>query len=284
MTLTDASHSERPVPQSLLACPACGNALTGEGSAIRCASGHSFERKDGRVYFDLPPGDYEDDGDGPNVPKEAWGNWRRHNFDYFSHAFASLPDSAVVLDLGAGPGQFSELTDRFSTFISMDFRPFRPVNVVADLTKRLPLKDGAVDAIMASNVLEHIPDTRELLQEAFRVLKPGGVLVATIPFLMRVHQKPYDFNRYTKYQLEALARGAGFAAADAQALSAPADVYESVQNHFYLIALARAHGVTKLILRAFRFGDRLRRHLVRALSSATPAEDFTEGYGLTARK
>jgi SAM-dependent methyltransferase len=269
---------------TLLACPSCGGALK-IGERTICLSCHkSYTYKGGKIYFLTPPTDFEDDGNGPNVTKEGWGAWRRHNFDYFAEHLAGLADSAVVLDLGAGPGQFGELTNRFANLISVDVRPFTPVNVITDLTGRLPLQDQSIDAVMASNVLEHIPNTAFLMTELHRVLKPGGLFVATIPFLMRVHQKPYDFNRYTNYQLETLLNEAGFTEKEVKPLSSPLEVYKSMERHFYATVFESASPLIKFLLRTIRFWGRLRFWVLDRLAPKTSSFDYTEGYGLTARK
>ena len=69
---------------------------------------------------------------------------------------------------------------------------------------------ATVDNVTPSNTLEHIPNTEHLLQECARVLKPGGLILGTIPFLLPVHQAPYDFNRYTNFQLTKFLQDAGF--------------------------------------------------------------------------
>ena len=267
----------------LLACHVCGDTLSESGSELMSGCGKRYPLKDGIAYFAEMPGDFEEDGNGPNVPKEAWGAWRTHNFEYYAREFKNVPDTAVVLDLGAGPGQFSDLTDRFKTLISMDFRAFAPVNVVADLTGKLPLRDASLDLVMASNVLEHIPDTKELLAEVKRVLKPGGRFVATIPFMMRVHQKPYDFNRYTNYQLDALLEDASFGDIHVEGLSRPIEVYRNIERQYFAQEIGAAGGLRKLLLRLFRLSARIRSWCLLSLSAKGTSDDFTEGYGLSAR-
>jgi SAM-dependent methyltransferase len=53
-------------------------------------------------------------------------------------------------------------------------------------------------------VLEHAEHPEILVAEIRRVLKPHGVLLATIPFSARVHYAPYDFNRFTRHRLETM--------------------------------------------------------------------------------
>lgn len=64
-------------------------------------------------------------------------------------------------------------------------------------SRALPFRDDAFDAIEITEVLEHVPDTVAALCECRRVLWSGGRLVATAPFLERLHGDPHDYVRYT---------------------------------------------------------------------------------------
>ena len=76
-------------------------------------------------------------------------------------------------------------------------------DVGADV-QALPFRDGAFDAIKATELLEHVPDVARALGECRRVLRPGGHLVITAPFLERLHGDPGDYSRYTRSMWERL--------------------------------------------------------------------------------
>jgi SAM-dependent methyltransferase len=61
----------------------------------------------------------------------------------------------------------------------------------------LPIEPDVYDAVLALNTFEHIYAVRDVLQDILRVLKPGGALFATVPFLFRIHGHPDDFLRGT---------------------------------------------------------------------------------------
>jgi len=66
---------------------------------------------------------------------------------------------------------------------------------------RLAIGDNRFDTLLSLGVLEHIPNHRAYLSEVCRVLKPGGCLVITIPFLYQAHggaEGADDFYRWTR--------------------------------------------------------------------------------------
>jgi SAM-dependent methyltransferase len=85
---------------------------------------------------------------------------------------------------------------------------------------RLPFKDGAFDAVICSEVLEHIPDSRNAVRELVRVLRPGGELVVSVPRYLpericwalseAYHNEPGGHIRiYKRKELQALLEAAG---------------------------------------------------------------------------
>jgi SAM-dependent methyltransferase len=70
------------------------------------------------------------------------------------------------------------------------------VQFIAD-AHRIPLADGAVDAVVVQAVLEHVLEPPLVVSEIERVLAPSGLVYADTPFMWPVHEGPYDFTRYT---------------------------------------------------------------------------------------
>jgi len=76
--------------------------------------------------------------------------------------------------------------------------------------QRIPLHDASVDSALLTEVLEHCPDPEGVLREIARVLKPGGFVFLTVPFIWPIHTVPYDEFRYTPFALRRLLTQAGF--------------------------------------------------------------------------
>lgn len=112
-----------------------------------------------------------------------------------------------VLDVGGGRRRGRFRPPAGARWIVADADAAR-ADVGADVTA-LPFRDGSFDAIKATELLEHVPDVPAALAECRRVLRPGGRLVATVPFLERVHADPGDYARYTASMWERLLAGAG---------------------------------------------------------------------------
>ena len=65
----------------------------------------------------------------------------------------------------------------------------------------LPLIDASVDAVICLEVLEHVREPRNALAEFARVLKSGGTMLFSMPFMYPIHDAPHDFQRLTEYGL-----------------------------------------------------------------------------------
>ena len=94
-----------------------------------------------------------------------------------------------ILDVGCGTGAMSARLAKWGTVVSADYSPLALefsrrrglTHLLGADAMRLPLGSECFDLITVMDVLEHLQDDQAALCEFFRVLKPGGRLIATIP-------------------------------------------------------------------------------------------------------
>lgn len=101
-------------------------------------------------------------------------------------------EADTILNLGSGPDYVQDRRD----VINVDIYAFDAVDLVAD-GQTLPLADASVDGILCLVMLEHVPEPDRVVAEMHRLLRPGGRVLACVPFLQPVHAAPADFHRWT---------------------------------------------------------------------------------------
>jgi len=101
-----------------------------------------------------------------------------------------IPAGTPVLDVGSGPERLGK------EFINVDIFPFPEVDIVAD-GAALPFKNNSISAAVSESVLEHVADPNIVAGELVRILKVGGYLYVSAPFIHPYHASPDDFNRWT---------------------------------------------------------------------------------------
>jgi SAM-dependent methyltransferase len=121
----------------------------------------------------------------------------------------------TILDFGCGSKPFENLFVNAASYIGLDIEVSghshadSKVDVFYD-GRHIPFDDGAFDNVVSFEVFEHVFNPDEMLVEILRVLRPGGTLVASLPFCWDEHERPYDFGRYTTFGLRHLLVRAGF--------------------------------------------------------------------------
>lgn len=242
---------------------------------------------DGRLYFIDPPNNINASEESENLTdQKRWSNWRKANFEYFTNELLGQDRGKIFIDLGAGPGRFRELINEFENFLAVDFYPYHSVKVVADFTKPLPFKDNICDIVLLSNVLEHVPTPDLLIKECYRILKPGGVLIGAVPFLVKVHQEPYDFLRYTNFMLNHLLESSGFSQIGVKPLGQPIDLMETTLRRFFvMLNAAPLNRINRFMARLSEKTAKCFLKIFRSVhKKAVTTYKFTEGYGFKAQK
>jgi SAM-dependent methyltransferase len=186
-----------------LHCLACGGELRYSLSVLACTScGKAVPVERDIPLFTSPPPGLQPSEKLERGP-ESGTPWRQANWRFLEQQVASLDKDALILDVGAGRGDFAAVFAGRHC-LALDVYPYPEVDLVCDLAQVNPLREAAFDAIALMNVLEHVEDTCALLNALSRLLKPGGRLIVAVPFLVKVHQAPVDFVRYTHFALQRL--------------------------------------------------------------------------------
>jgi SAM-dependent methyltransferase len=124
--------------------------------------------------------------------------WRRD--EWVKAQATRLPAGSRVLDAGAGASKYRPCfahcryeTQDFCQYQGELVKYLQPIDYVCEIT-RIPLPDATFDAILCTEVLEHVVEPVAVVQEFSRLLKPGGRLWLTTPQGGYVHMEPYNFN------------------------------------------------------------------------------------------
>ena len=118
-----------------------------------------------------------------------------------------------VLDVGCGEMPFRTLINPQVRYTGLDVPQASDFGMRSDGEifsfdgRTIPFPDASFDTVLCTEVLEHADDPVMLADEILRVLRPGGVFLATVPFSARVHYAPHDYHRFTRFRLAQMFAG-----------------------------------------------------------------------------
>jgi len=122
--------------------------------------------------------------------------------------------SGRLLEVGCGSKAKALLVgDRVDQHVGLDHggspHDLEKIDVMASAFA-IPFAEASFDCLLSTAVLEHLEEPQTALEEACRVLKPGGYALYTVPFIWHLHEEPRDFFRYSRHGIEHLFQKAGF--------------------------------------------------------------------------
>lgn len=120
-----------------------------------------------------------------------------------------------LLDFGCGSKPYRSLFTHVSEYIGLDYEggahshANENVDVFYD-GKKIPFANESFDSVFSSEVFEHIFNLEEIIPEINRVMKKGGKILITCPFVWNEHEVPADYARYTQFALKHMMGKNGF--------------------------------------------------------------------------
>lgn len=164
--------------------------------------------------------------------------------------------SGRLLDVGCGDKPYEHLfTPYVSEYIGVEYDESYSASSAGSRGKadvvykgdRMPFEDASFDTVLNVQVLEHTSRPAELLHEIARVLKPGGLLIISVPFSFRLHEEPHDYFRYSPHGLRELCARAGLELGSVEPQGGLWSLLAHKVNSYLAIRVARMTGATQAI-------------------------------------
>lgn len=142
----------------------------------------------------------------------------RHIVEFLQNEVRCLPVTPHrILDVGGGAAPYHEFfAGKIAEYMVVDVENNLPqgdprsLSFTNGVAEALPFPDESFDIVMSNQVLEHVNDERMAVSETYRVLKPGGSFIGSVPHVSPIHLEPHDFRRFTVLGLQKLLSDRGF--------------------------------------------------------------------------
>ena len=174
-----------------------------------------------------------------------------------------------VLDYGCADIPYRDFFGADVEYLAADLpgNPQATVTIAADGT--VPVADSSVDAVLSTQVLEHVDDPSTYLAECFRVLRPGGRMLLSTHGLMVYHPDPDDYWRWTTAGLQRIVREAGFDVVRFEGIMGLAATgLQLIQDSYYWRLPQRLRPLLALVLQSLaKLAERFERPDSRALNA-----------------
>lgn len=225
---------------ALICCPTCHGDL-GEDACVSC--GRGFTRHGDQIRFVAAKADTLDAAfqsethNNSSLVGRLFNAGRRvisSEYQPRDHLRRFLRGaSGVVVELGSGARRLRP------DVITVDLFPSANVDLVADIAET-PIRDGVVDCVILDSVIEHVPDPAQVVAEAYRILKPNGVLLCNCPFMLPYHGYPAHYQNFTRDGLRHLFRN--YASCEIEPAFGPMTAWVNMTAETFAVLVAGERG------------------------------------------
>ena len=114
--------------------------------------------------------------------------------------YTLLEPGAVIIDIGSkdARGAYAFGTPpQNSKIVCVDLEAGPGVDLVADAHDMHMVQNDSIDCVITVSTLEHVRYPQKVVKEILRILKPGGVLYVSVPFIFPFHSDPHDNYRFS---------------------------------------------------------------------------------------
>jgi SAM-dependent methyltransferase len=199
-----------------------------------------------------------------------------------------LLNKGRLLDVGCGMKPYEQLFKGIANeYIGIDhpvthhgsYGRYTKADIFSD-KQELPFEDASFDTVICTQVLEHLPNPHFKIFEIARVLKKGGTVFISVPFAWPLHEKPYDFFRYTEYGVREMLEQAGCSQLNYLPHGNAMEALGQIAIELY-IAVPNAKGFKKYIMYFF---STLLSILAIVLGKIFRSDQFLMGFAVVAQK
>jgi SAM-dependent methyltransferase len=161
-----------------------------------------------------------------------------------------------LLDVGCGGKPYRNLFAHGGNYIGLEFdTPESRAANCADYFysgNTFPFEDDSFDGVICNQVLEHVFNPDQFLQEILRVLKPDGKLLLSVPFVWDEHLQPMDYGRYSSFGLRSLLERHGFAVMEMHKMNAGIQaIFQMINCYLHKVLLTHSWKVNMFLCATF---------------------------------
>ncbi len=141
----------------------------------------------------------------------------------------------TLVDLGCGTAPYKDFFLEYADkYVGVDWTKTlhnSQADVISNLNEKIKLPDNYADTIVSLSVMEHLCEPQIFLNESYRILKDGGIMILQVPWMWWIHELPHDYFRYTQHSINMLSKF-GFEVKNVTPLGSRRETLDTTWFHF----------------------------------------------------